>query len=183
MDSSIILAGTLLGLFLVLAIANRCVRMRRTCDFRFYYKRGSMADRTCTWCGHVWLELTNRKLLSGPPSFNPARSEIVMHVIYWFVLVLYDLCPGPSSAVVASKTAKGAIIHLAPLLATSNLHFLSNILGYDLRVTTRWHGAFGVIALIQSVAHGIVMVGQGNINKLSSGLLVRHLAPSTNVTR
>lgn len=102
------------------------------------------------------------RIFQGQHFINPSRAEVTLHALHWAATAFcnfYDIHSIPDAG---RRAGTLAIIHLAPLLATSHLSFVSDLMGLSLAVSRAIHRAFGIMAAIQGAFHTAVAFGLGS---------------------
>jgi len=109
----------------------------------------------------VYRHIVYPRLFPGQHLFNPSRSEVVLHIAHWAGTAFCNFY-GIRSVSDAGRRAGGlALVHLAPLLATTQLGSVSDLMGLSLAVTRSIHRAFGLMATVQSAFHTSVALAAG----------------------
>jgi hypothetical protein len=104
----------------------------------------------------VYRHFVYPRLFPGQHIFNPSRSEVFFHLVHWAGTVFCNVYGIHSISDAGQRAGNLALVHLAPLLATTQLSFASDLMGLSLTVTRSIHRAFGLMAAVQSAFHTTV---------------------------
>ena len=77
-------------------------------------------------------------------------------MVHWAGTIFCNVYGIHSISDAGQRAGNLALVHLAPLLATTQLSFASNLMGLSLTVTRSIHRAFGLMAAVQSAFHTTV---------------------------
>ena len=107
--------------------------------------------------GRVRRHLLYPRLRAGSHVANPWRGELAANVIHWTVTGFCNAWRVGTLHAAGSRAGKLAVIHLVPLFTSLQLSFLASLFGVSTSCAHRVHSSLGVIAIVQSVLHTIIV--------------------------
>ena len=150
----------------------------------FFYRVSSfishwVQDRTLFF---VFKYLLYPMLIRRSRFFSPlSRWRAILLLLYSLGTAICNTVGAKSILQVGKRAGTLAILHFIPLLFSDRMGFAADLLGISLRTYVRLHASVGIMALIQSLIHIVIVVSHHSINLKDSfhfhGFLVRKSSP------
>lgn len=96
------------------------------------------------------------RLFPGRHLINPTRAEVGLHLAHWALTAFCNIYGIATISQAGLRAGFIAIVHLVPLLAASQMSFVSSLSGASLSTVLSAHQSFGHMAAAQGIFHSIV---------------------------